>query len=215
MKGRPPHQTAREIAMKRIGIFGGTFDPVHWGHISLAKDAAEQAALDQVVFVPARRQPFKLDKKITSGADRLQMLKIATEGAQNLAVSSYELDADGISYTYLTMRAMQELYGKDAKLYFITGTDSFLKIETWKNAEELLSSYAYIVGVRPGYRQEELDACMERIRKRYGTEVRNIANVQVDVSSTEIRKLLEAGGQAQALIPAGVERYIKTHGLYR
>ncbi len=201
--------------MKKIGIFGGTFDPVHWGHIILAKDAAEQVKLDCVIFVPARLQPFKLDKKITSKIDRFQMLKIATGDAENLEVSAYELEADGISYTYLTMRAMRKRYGTDTKLYFITGTDSFLKIETWKNAEELLSDYAYIVGVRPGYRQEELDACMDRIRQRYGTEVRNIANVQVDVSSTEIRELLEAGGQAQALVPAGVERYIKTHGLYR
>lgn len=201
--------------MKKVGIFGGTFDPVHWGHIGLAKDAAEQAGLAQVIFVPARLQPFKLDKKITSGADRLHMLKIATADVKNLEVSSYELDAGGISYTYLTMRAMRNLYGADTKLYFITGTDSFLKIETWKNASELLSNYAYIVGVRPGYRQEELEACIDRIKRSYHTEVRNIANVQVDISSTEIRKLLEAGGQAAALIPAGVERYIKKNGLYR
>lgn len=201
--------------MKKVGIFGGTFDPVHWGHIGLANDAAEQAGLAQVIFVPARLQPFKMDKKITSGADRLHMLKIATADVKNLEVSSYELDAGGISYTYLTMRAMRNLYGADTKLYFITGTDSFLKIETWKNASELLSNYAYIVGVRPGYRQEELEACIDRIKRSYHTEVRNIANVQVDISSTEIRKLLEAGGQAAALIPAGVERYIKKHGLYR
>lgn len=201
--------------MKKVGIFGGTFDPVHWGHIGLAKDAAEQAGLAQVIFVPARLQPFKLDKKITSGADRLHMLKIATADVKNLEVSSYELDAGGISYTYLTMRAMRNLYGADTKLYFITGTDSFLKIETWKNASELLSNYAYIVGIRPGYRQEELEACIDRIKRSYHTEVRNIANVQVDISSTEIRKLLEAGGQAAALIPAGVERYIKKNGLYR
>lgn len=201
--------------MKKVGIFGGTFDPVHWGHIGLAKDAAEQAGLAQVIFVPARLQPFKLDKKITSGMDRFHMLKIATEDMENLAVSSYELDTDGISYTYLTMRAMRDLYGADTKLYFITGTDSFLKIETWKNAEELLSNYAYIVGVRPGYRQEELETCIDRITRHYHTEVKNIANIQVDVSSTEIRKLLEAGGKAAALIPAGVERYIKAHGLYR
>ena len=88
----------------------------------------KQGGLDEVIFIPARLQPFKLGKKITSGEDRLAMLQLATEHTPGFAVSSYELDAEGVSYTYLTLRALQKEYGEDARLYFITGTDAFLKI---------------------------------------------------------------------------------------
>lgn len=200
--------------MRKVGIFGGSFDPVHLGHIGLAMDAAKQAELDRVIFIPTKIQPFKQDKKATSGEDRFRMLQIATEGIENFEVSDYELNEDRVSYTYLTMRAMRRMLGEDTRLYFITGTDSFLKIDTWMNAHELLSDYAFIVGTRPGYKQEELKVCIDRIRRDYNTEVKNIANVQIDVSSTEIRALLAAGQPAKGLIPDGVERYIRAHGIY-
>ena len=148
--------------MKRIGILGGTFDPVHCGHIHLAEDAMKQGGLDEVIFIPARLQPFKLGKKITSGEDRLAMLQLATEHTPGFAVSSYELDAEGVSYTYLTLRALQKEYGEDARLYFITGTDAFLKIELWMMAEELLTNYGFLIGTRPGYREDELAECIAR-----------------------------------------------------
>lgn len=200
--------------MKKIGILGGTFDPVHLGHIGLAKDAKEQAGLDELVFVPAKLQPFKLDKKITSGEDRLKMINLAAEDFEGFKVSSYEMNSKGISYTYLTLRNMKELYGSDSKLYFITGTDAFLKIEYWKESRELLENYSFIIGSRPGYRAEELTECIERIRRGYNTEIKNINNTQIDISSTEIRERLKFGASASDLIPEKVEEYIKTKGLY-
>ena len=200
--------------IEKIGIFGGSFDPVHLGHTGLAEDAMKQAGLDKVVFMPARLQPFKLDKKLTSGKDRLEMLKLASENTDGFEISTYELDEEGISYTYLTMRAMQEKYGERSKLYFITGTDAFLKIDQWKNAEELLRKYSYVIGTRPGYKQEELELCIKKIRKAYGTEIININNVQIDVSSTEIRDALKRGDSAEGLLSEEVERYIKENGLY-
>lgn len=201
--------------MKKIGILGGTFDPVHLGHINLAIDAKAQAGLDKVIFVPAKLQPFKLNKKVTAGEHRLAMIKEAIDGIDGLEVSPYELEAEGISYTYLTVRAMKKRFGTDARLYFITGTDSFLKIETWKNAEELIRSCSYIIGTRPGYRKQELDICIERIRRDYNTEVINIDNTQFDISSTEIRKRLESGLPCSDLIPEKTERYITANGLYK
>ncbi len=200
--------------IRKIGIFGGSFDPVHLGHTGLAEDAMKQAGLDKVVFIPARLQPFKLDKKLASGKDRLEMLKLAAGDTAGFEISTYELDTEGISYSYLTMRAMQEKYGEDTKLYFITGTDAFLKIDQWKNAEELLTKYSYVIGTRPGYKQEELSVCIDDIRRRYGTEIINIDNVQVDVSSTEIREIISRGENAKGLISAEVERYIRSNGLY-
>lgn len=200
--------------IRKIGIFGGSFDPVHLGHTGLAEDAMKQAGLEKIVFIPAKLQPFKLDKKLTSGEDRLEMLKLAAGNTEGFEISTYELDNEGISYSYLTMRAMQEKYGDDVKLYFITGTDAFLKIDQWKNAEELLTEYSYVIGTRPGYKQEELSLFIERIRKEYGTEIINIDNVQIDVSSTEIRDMISRGGSAEGLISSEVERYIRNNGLY-
>ncbi len=200
---------------RKIGIFGGSFDPVHLGHTGLADDAMQQLGLDKVVFIPAGRQPFKLDKTLTSGDARLDMLRLATEGMKGIEISSYELESEGISYTYLTMRAMQQKYGEHAKLYFITGTDAFLKIERWKNAEELLQNYAYVIGTRPGYKQEELKHCMEQVQSIYGTEIVHIDNVQIDASSTEIRQRLQWGQSVNNIISETVERYIREHGLYK
>ena len=200
--------------IRKIGIFGGSFDPVHLGHTGLAEDAMKQSGLEKVVFVPARLQPFKLDKKLASGDDRVEMLKLAAGDTAGFEISTYELDNEGVSYSYLTMRAMREKYGKDTKLYFITGTDAFLKIDMWKNAEEMLTEYSYVIGTRPGYKHEELKLTMENIRKKYGTEIINIDNVQVDVSSTEIRDMISRGDSAEGLISPEVERYIRSNGLY-
>lgn len=201
--------------VKRIGIMGGTFDPIHLGHINLAMDAKKQVGLDKVILVPAKLQPFKLDRKTASAEDRLNMIECAIEDVEGLDVSSLELDSESISYTYLTIRAMRDIYGEKAGLYFITGTDSFLKIESWKNSEELLTGCSYIIGTRPGYKQKELESCIERIRRDYNTEVRNIKNTQLDISSTEIRKRLKNGKQCRELIPYEVEKYIKANGLYK
>lgn len=201
--------------MKKIGILGGSFDPIHLGHIGLAVDAMKEVGLDKVIFIPAKLQPFKLDKKVTSGNHRLAMINKAIDGIKGLEASSYELDAKGISYTYLTIRAMRDILGNSAKLYFITGTDSFLKIESWKNSEELLNSCSYIIGTRPGYKQKELELCIEGLNRKYNTEVINIHNTQLDISSTEIRHRIKQGISCSDLIPEEVERYIIANGLYK
>lgn len=199
--------------MTKIGILGGTFDPVHYGHIGLAEDAIREVGLDEVVMIPAKIQPFKQHKNITSGEDRFQMLALLAGQDDRITASKFELLQDGISYTYLTMRHMQEFYG-DAKLYFISGTDSFLKIETWKEASELLKNYSYIVGTRPGYRQDELKETMERVSRCHDTEVINLHNIQLDISATLIRERLAADESIDDLVPPAVERYIRGHGLY-
>lgn len=201
--------------MKKIGIFGGTFDPVHNGHTGLAEDAMEIMSLDKVIFIPAKLQPFKMDVRTAAGKDRVEMLRLALNGYRGFEISAYEMYSDSISYTYLTMREMKELYGREAQLYFITGTDTFLKIERWKNSEELLTSYSYIIGTRPGYKEDELQECIERITRLYGTDVTNISNRQQDISSTDIRNMLKSGADTNGLIHSSVERYIKINGLYR
>lgn len=203
---------------KKIGIMGGSFDPVHSGHIGLAEDALREAGLDCVILIPTAVQPFKQDAKAADGNHRLNMLKLAAENNERFIVSDYELCNKGISYTYLTMRAMQQEADNacpdGADLYFITGTDSFLKIDTWMNGEELLTNYGYIVGTRPGYRQDELEEFMDFVREEYGTYVINLSRVQFDVSSTEIRERIKSGLSISNFVPPAVERYIKENELY-
>ena len=201
--------------MKRIGILGGTFDPVHYGHIALAEDAVREANLDEVVMIPARIQPFKQDREYASGEDRFNMLALAAGKNDHVTVSRYELEQEGVSYTYLTLRHMQEFFGEDTRLFFITGTDSFLKIDTWRNAEELLTKYSYIIGTRPGYRQDEYREALQRIMDTFGTEVISMHKTELDISATQIRELVSAGKPIDDFVPPEVNRYIIEHGLYR
>ena len=201
--------------MRKIGILGGSFDPVHNGHISLAKHAVEIGGLDEVVMIPARIQPFKQDRIPASGEDRFNMLAMAADDDDYITVSRYELQQEGVSYTYLTMRHMQEFFGEDTRLYFITGTDSFLTLDTWKNAPELLTKYSYIIGTRPGYRQEEYEEAYERITSTFGTEVISMKWTEPDISATQIRKMIADGEPIDHLVPPEVDRYIREHGLYR
>lgn len=199
----------------KLGIFGGTFDPVHNGHIGLAEDCVVQAELDEVIMIPAFIQPFKQDRHTASGEDRFRMLALVASQNDHITVSRTELENEGVSYTYLTMRKIQEL-NPEARLYFICGTDSFLKVDTWMNAEELLSNYSFIVGCdRPGYRRDELDEAIKCITDKYDTEIIIVHNRQFDVSSTEIRQNIAEGKAIDALVPASVERYIREYGLYR
>lgn len=201
--------------MSRIGVFGGSFDPVHLGHLSLASDALAQAGLDVVLFMPVSMQPFKLDANLSTDAHRLEMLRIATQHNPGFEVSELEIETGGISYTYLTLRRIRELLGPGEDLSFIAGTDSFLKIHTWKNADELLSENGILVGHRPGYKEDELEAQMHRVCSDYGTSVQVIDNKRLDISATDIRQRVATGLPIGHLVPPEVERYIAAHGLYR
>lgn len=204
---------------KKIGIFGGTFDPVHSGHMELARQAANELGLDKLILVPARLQPFKLDKKTASGSDRVEMLRLAVKEwhvEDRFEVSDVELKRDGISYTIDTLRAFQALY-PEAEIYFIIGTDAFLMMDKWKSAEEICANYFVAVGMRPGCEENGLSECIDRMKGVYNTKgIIRLHNAQVDISSTELRDGTgPAADLPDSLIPDSVERYIKEHGLYK
>ena len=201
--------------MRKIGILGGSFDPVHNGHIGLARDAKDQLGLDEVLMIPAKLQPFKLDKKMVSGEQRLEMIRLAVEDMPGITACDYELRQEEISYTYKTLKAITEMEGPETEVYFLTGTDSLLQIHRWKNADELLHNYNFVVGSRPGYKDDELRECIERLKRDYNTNVTKVDNHQLNISSTEIRERLESGQGLSGLVPEVVERYIIKHGLYK
>ena len=201
--------------MRKLGILGGSFDPVHNGHIGLAVDARNQLGLDEVLLIPAKLQPFKLDKNMVSGEQRLEMIKLAVADKPGLTPCDYELQQEQISYTYKTLKAISEMEGSDTEVYFLTGTDSFLQIDRWKNADEMLRTYNFVVGSRPGYKDDELRERIEFLKKEYNTNVIKVDNNQLNISSTEIRDRLHSGEGLAGLVPEVVERYIIEHGLYK
>ena len=205
--------------MAGIGIMGGTFDPVHCGHLSLAEDAFRQVPLDQILFIPAKRSPFKLSRDMASEEDRVAMLRAAAaEMGDCYRVSSIEIKREGVSYTYETLRALRREYaaeGKEDPLYFITGTDTYLNLELWRKSAEILSTTVFIVGQRPGYEDERLAEKIQYFRKTYGTRTLVIDNRELDISSTEIRQRIRAREPLAGMVPKSVEQYIYEHGLYR
>lgn len=202
------------MIMKKIGIIGGTFDPVHYGHLILAEQARAEASLDQVIFMPAMVQPFKLNVKIAEGDHRYAMLQRAITGNPYFSVSRMELDKPEISYTINTLKDCKAELGADTELYFIIGTDAFLNLEKWYAAEELLEGFSFVIGTRPGYKEQELKMLIERLRIQYGTEIIEINNSEVEISSTDIKNRIREGKSIKYLLPEGVEEYIYRNRLY-
>ena len=201
--------------MKKIGIIGGTFDPVHYGHLILAEQARVEASLDQVIFMPAMVQPFKLNTRITGGGHRFAMLQEAVAGNPFFSVSRMELDKQEISYTINTLIDCRGEFGTDSELYFIIGTDAFLNLENWYAAEDLLEGFSFIIGTRPGYKEQELKDLVERLKNQYGTKIIEIHNSEVEISSTDIKNRVREGKSIKYLVPEGVEEYIFRNGLYQ
>jgi nicotinate-nucleotide adenylyltransferase len=199
--------------MMKIGIFGGTFDPVHNGHIALAKSAIEQVPLDKLIVVPARMQPFKVHQEVSSGEDRRNMLELAFQDIPQAEVSSYELEKKGISYTVDTMNHFKGEYPNDS-VCFLMGTDTFLNILEWKNSEDLLREYEFVIGGRPGYDEMDLHQVANKVREKYGTQLVFLDNNLVKQESTSIRN--NAGDKVDlgSSVPENVEDYILGHGLY-
>ena len=197
----------------RIGVFGGTFDPIHLGHKALAEAALREGNVDKLIVMPAKVQPFKQGKRVTEDYHRLAMAKLMFEENDKVEVSDYEIYNTTISYTYDTMKYLQSEY-PDKTLCFIMGTDSFLLLEDWYKGIDLLENFSFIVGDRPGYRETELDAAILKYKEKYGTETIKITADMPDISATEIREALKVDKSIDDLVTDAVERYIKENGLY-
>jgi len=198
--------------VQRIGIMGGTFDPIHYGHLVTAEQAHYQFNLDKVVFVPSGLPPHKVGKHITSPGHRHMMTVLATTSNPHFEVSSIEVDRVGPSYTIDTVRAFRDRYGDEAGLYFITGADAILEMLEWKDSDTLLELCEFIAATRPGYalhngRIEEI--FVEQANRIHFFEVPALA-----ISSTDIRERLRQGRPVRYLLPDIVVSYIERAELY-
>ncbi len=192
---------------RRVGVMGGTFDPIHHGHLVAASEVADRFDLDEVVFVPTGQPWQKNDAKVSPPEDRYLMTVIATASNPQFTVSRVDIDRDGPTYTVDTLRDLRGLYGKKSEMYFITGADALSKILSWKDAEQLFG-LAHFVGVtRPGFTLSD-----EHLPSEAVTLVQVPA---LAISSSDCRARVAAGQPVWYLVPDGVVQYIAKHKLYR
>ena len=223
----------------RIGIMGGTFDPIHLGHLRAAEEISLAFGLDRIIFVPAARPPHKEEGRVASALHRYEMVSLATVFTPSFTVSPIELKRPGKSYSIETVREFTHIYGPETRLYFITGVDAFLEMGTWKEARELLRLARVIVTARPGWRLDEVERSLtsehrrvlgdpqlkylrvgeidaERLEREYQPGlVLLVEVVSLDISSSEIRRLVEQGRSVRFLVPDTVAAYIEKNRLYQ
>ena len=189
-----------ERAAMRVGLFGGTFDPIHVGHLAIANAALESVPLDRIVFIPARRAPLKAEGPVASEADRLAMVELAVAGEQRFSVSRVELDRDGPSYTVDTL---ERLAGGD-ELFLILGGDALAALPRWKDADRIGTLAKLVVAERPGAPERLANA-----------SILAFDAPRLDISSRELRARAARGRSLRYLVPDPVWRHIEARGLYR
>lgn len=199
------------VASRRLGVMGGTFDPIHYGHLVTAEGAFWQFGLDEVVFVPTGEPWMKGAGEVTPAEDRYLMTVIATASNPHFSVSRLEIDRAGPTYTRDTLEAIRREEDKGTALFFITGADAILEIFHWKDPEEVLSLATFIAATRPGYD-------IARFEAEAPTSHPNVSVMSVPalaISSTDIRERVAEGRPVRYLVPEGVKTYIDKAGLYR
>jgi nicotinate-nucleotide adenylyltransferase len=198
-------------------MIGGSFDPIHVGHLSVAREVHERLGLDQMVFVPAGQPPHKLDKRLADAGHRLAMVRLAIAGDPDLTVSQVDVDRPGPCYSVDTVRLLrdrlQSAWGAEIEIYFTIGADSLIELPTWYQPRELLRLCTVVAVGRPGYDANLRE--LERLLPGAPPILYLALHTPVDVSSTDIRQRVAEGRSIHGLVPEAVERYIHAHGLYR
>jgi nicotinate-nucleotide adenylyltransferase len=186
----------------RIGIFGGTFNPIHFGHLVLAEQAYEKLNLDKVIFIPSFCPPHKKDSNIVSAFHRYNMVNLAIQNNPRFEISDIEIKRKGRSYLVDTLKQLRIIYPK-AELFFISGSDVSNQISKWKSIGKILSLAKFVLAKRPGYRLKKCDS-----------HISVISITELDISSSMIRRKIKESKSIRYLMPLRVYKYIKEKGLY-
>jgi nicotinate-nucleotide adenylyltransferase len=202
--------------LKKIGILGGSFDPVHWGHLLLAETCREQCGLDEIWFLPASTPPHKLRQQLSSAAHRVAMLQLAIAGHAALRVSTLEIDRGGVSYTVQTLGELTQRYPQD-EFYFLMGADSLQDLPTWYQPQEICRLAIPVVVRRAGAPEPDLDVLQAVTTPERLASIRahQAQMPLIELSSTAIRQAVAAGRSIRYQTPRAVEKYIQTQRLYR
>lgn len=203
--------------MRRVGLMGGTFDPVHYGHLVVAEEVYAALDLAEMLFVPAGQPPHKPNRVVTGAQHRLAMLEFAIAGNPHFSISRVDLDRPGPSYTVETLRLLREQWGELTALYFVIGWDSLEDLLTWYDPAGILQQLSYLVAVRrPGYNEHEgyrdsLEARLPGIKQRLLV----VPAPQFDISSTDLRQRVAEKRPIKYQVPESVEQYIKQYKFYQ
>lgn len=196
--------------MLQIGLFGGSFDPVHNAHIEIIRFLLESPHLDEVWLIPSKMHPFKGELERVTDADRIEMLRLAiTPLGSHVRIIDYELQQDRVNYTLETVEYLQDIH-PEYKFSFILGSDNLNSFHSWNRFEEILRRVELICFIRPGY-DPHPDAALSVFAER----IHIIRDLMIDLASTDIRNLVEYDQPISAFVPAPVADYIELHGLYR
>lgn len=200
--------------MKKIGIMGGTFNPVHLAHLLLAESAREQAGLSAVMFLPSKRTAEKSESYILPDELRCKLLELAIAGNPDFYLSTLEIERGGVTYTADTVTALKKEH-PETEFYFIIGGDSLVSFPTWRSPEVILKHAHLLATSRGGLLQEQIQAAAGRIRREFGADVEFFDTPQMEISSTNIRKRLAAHRSVKYLVPEAVERFLREQGCYQ
>lgn len=204
--------------MKRYGIIGGSFDPIHYAHLYIAYEAKEQLNLDEVIFMPTAKQPFKTDNIVTDSMLRYDMVKKAIEDFDDFSASDYEAKKGGISFTYETLEYLKGRnpdISEEEELFFITGADCLLSIEKWKKVEKIFSLSTLVVFSRGGISKAEMLERKNVLEEKYNGKIVVLDLNQLEISSTEIRDRVKNNKRIDFFVPAKVANIIYENGLYK
>ena len=198
---------------KKVGIMGGTFDPIHNVHLIIAQCALESYQLDEILFVPSGIPWLKDISKVLNKKTRVSLTGLAIEGNQSFALSTIEIDREGNSYSYKTVEELKE-QNPDVDYYFIMGADSLFEIETWKNPAELMKNCIILVAVRDEYNDIQMNEQIHYLQEKYHAEINLLQTPRLDISSTDIRRKVAEGKSIRYMLPDSVIDYIKKLHLY-
>ena len=189
----------------RIGLFGGTFDPIHIGHLILAQECWFKLELDTVIFIPTFIPPHKIVEDSIEVFDRLNMVRIALNGDKRFEISTYEIDKGDVSYTIDTVKYFVNKYGETNEFFFIAGADSAEDLPGWKDPEKILDYVKFVYVPRAGF----------KAGSKYDDKIIKIKMPEVDISSRDIRKRIKSREPIDFLVPSSVVKYVRNKGLYR
>jgi len=209
------YEDAVDNEQSRIGIMGGTFDPIHYGHLAAAEAARIEFGLCKVIFMPVGNPPHKQSQAISDAEHRYRMTALATSSNSGFEVSRLEVDKAGITYTFDTMKELRNIYGEAPAIYFITGADAVLELLTWYKLGELLTLCKFIAVTRPGFDICKLEQKIAEITSKYDGEIICLEVPLLEISSTDIRERIRSGKPVKYLLPEEVEAYIHRNGLYK
>lgn len=200
--------------VKKVGIMGGTFNPIHMGHLIIAQEAYETYGLDEVLFVPSGISYMKDQSEILDAKTRVRLTGLAIEDNPHFALSTIEIERDGNSYSYETLETLRK-QNPQTEYYFVVGSDSLFALENWKHPEILLPSCTMLVAVRNGVSMEDMEEHAKYLEDKFGGCIRLLTTPNIEISSTMIRERIQSGKDVKYFLPDSVLDYIHKNSLYK